>query len=101
MAAVLASAKTPIRKVLLHTCSAGKSKLFIDGMAARLRVRVQAHNDEMVYTGATLGSILAHYSLTPPSAEPGLSQAKVEWPSSRVGAESSPSAQPPPKHPVQ
>lgn len=86
-------AKTPIRTLLLHTCSAGANAAFIQRIANRTRVFVRAHTQQIEYTGNVKGSIQASYvGVTPgPSA-------KDEWPIASVTSEFVPSATPAPKH---
>src|SRR5262249_37470492 len=86
-------AATPIRKLLLHTCRAGDSTLFMSRMADRLRVMVQAHTQEIEYTGRTQGSIQASYAGVTPVNPVALH----EWPVSSVSREYAPSQTPPPR----
>jgi hypothetical protein len=89
-----AAGKPPIRKFLLHTCNAGNSAAFMQKIANRLRVRVQAHTNFIVYTGNVKGSIQAHYDGETP-ADP---VSKEDWPTGQVGKEYYPSPKPPPRY---
>lgn len=61
-----ALADTGIRRILLHTCKAGKSVRFMQMFADRLRVPLLAHIESVEYTGvAGSGKILANYAGRP------------------------------------
>lgn len=96
----LASASTPIRKLLLHTCNVGNDATgpgdrngdpdipgFTQLFADRVRVPVQAHTDTITYTGDRLGAIEAHY-------ESSSQRSKTEWPLSLASDESLPGRAP-------
>ena len=54
-----------IRRILLHTCKAGKSVRFMQMFADRIRVPLLAHIESIEYTGvAGSGNILAGYAGT-------------------------------------
>lgn len=80
-----------LRKLLLHTCNAGNSKDFMDRMADRLRVRIQAQTNFIEYTGNVAGSIQASYVGAPPVNPDALQ----EWPLAQASREYYPSKTPP------
>lgn len=67
------------RRLLLHTCKAGASALFMQRLADRLRVAVFAHTAEIEYTIAT--PVLAAYAKETPVRP----AAEVQWPVSKLG----------------
>jgi hypothetical protein len=84
------STRQPIRKVILHTCNAGNSVNFIQMIADRLRVPVQAHTDFIAYT-LVPKAIRAHYD----SQQPQVPRDLHEWPVELLAVERRPG--PPPK----
>ena len=86
----LAKAALPIRKLLLHTCNAGNSAVFLQRFADRVRVPVQAHNAFVAYTGfINRGHVIAHYDQDPPTVN-----GERHWPLSRMPVETLPGAAP-------
>lgn len=92
-----ALADSPVRRILLHTCRAGTSEIFMQRMADRLRVPVVAHRAKIEYTGAANSNqILASYEgLTPVSPRD-----LRHWPVSRLSKVFRPFATPPKRFPV-
>jgi hypothetical protein len=94
----LKKATTPIRKVLLHTCNAGNSKNFVQLLADRLQIPVQAHLDFINFTGvAGSGRVVAHYETDKADKGDELKNPEglTEWPLSKASKESVPGAVPP------
>lgn len=92
-----ALADSPVRRVLLHTCRAGASAIFMQRMADRMRVPLLAHTAKIEYTGAAgSNQILASYEgLTPVNPRD-----LRHWPVSRLSNIFRPSATPPKRFPV-
>ena len=92
--ALTAAADEPrLRKILLHTCNAGNSEEFMNAMADRLAVRIQAHRNFIKYTGNVAGSIQAHYEGEIPTNP----EALQEWPLAQTSTEYYPSKTRPPR----
>jgi hypothetical protein len=83
------STRQPIRKVILHTCNAGNSINFIQSIADRLRVPVQAHTDFVAYT-LVPRAIRAHYD----SQQPQVPRDLHEWPVELLAPERRPGPAP-------
>lgn len=92
-----AAANTPIRRVLLHTCSAGASQDFIQRMADRLRVPVFAHTKGIEYIGQPKsGTITAAYDSTAQfPKKPVIPKAYRQWPIRYLGPLARPGPAPP------
>jgi hypothetical protein len=86
----LKKAAIPIRKLLLHTCKAGLSKVFIQRFADRVGVPVQAHTLGIEYEGfLNRGHINAHYEGKALRAS-----GEFDWPLEAVADESVPGPAP-------
>ncbi len=77
------------RRLLLHTCRAGGSAIFMQRLADRLRVPVFAHRRQIEYTVAA--PVLAAYAGETPRAP----KAERQWPVARLGPLARPTDPPP------
>ncbi len=80
-------AKREVRLLLLHTCTLGANRDFVQLLSNRLQVRIRAHKVHVTYIGST--PIAASYEDDPP-----LPQGDHEWPMSQLAFEVAPGAVP-------
>jgi len=88
MADIFTKVNPPIRKLILHSCKAGKNHAFMRLMADRIKVPVQAHLETLIYQGrANNGPIHSYYhSKYRPDDEHVLVESEEhEWPTSQLG----------------
>lgn len=80
---------TPIRRLLLHTCNAGRAPDFVQFIANRLRIPVMAQTDFIWFRPDA--------SFYDQDKEPKLPRDEEFWPIHRVGEVKFPSETPPPR----